>query len=285
MRIDDWRLLPITELYKKPHLSISSAKTYTACPHSYKLQSIDRVGRTQPTSTPMEIGSVTHAVLDYCNDHRVRFKYYPTLENILFVSRKYIEASVVFTPAEKSKLVTEVVNMVLTYLQTIASLVEPVLYEEKFLIERTHDELRLHGIIDLTEDVALWDYKVTGKPVEAAILHSDQLHCYALAFRLFAGHWPERIGIINLVRRGKVTQLAIPVDHKNVVRTLDTLGKVWESIKAARFEPRTGLHCRNCNFAAPPVVAAQVTPVAVQKPHCQVGAEFLQSNPSLTPTH
>lgn len=201
-----------------------------------------------PDTPQMLFGSAVHKVLEHLNQYRMLAGEYPPPDWIYTVAAEVFQTAG-FSPGAAVGLVPEACRLVRTYLDTLAHQLEPARAEQTWLMETPHGA-RFFGVIDVTEPGAVWDYKVTGKPVVVDEEKLLQINTYAAAFVHMTGRWPRAVGFINFVRgTGTVQLMEAPVTQESVRQTLDNLGVECVTISKAESYPATpGRSCQWCSF-------------------------------------
>lgn len=261
-----WRLLDHNRKDDGPRLSMSGAKTYRGCPAAYFYKYVGRMGDHRGAEWYMEFGSLIHEALSWVNDHYIEHGEYPREEDMVEAAYGMVVESKLLSVADRVRLGPVAHRVLSHYYKTVMRQVVPVLSEVPFLLE-SESGTRVYGIVDVSEADALWDYKVTARPVKLAEMHADQLNLYSVAFRMITGSWPSRVGVINLVRSAapETHVRGMDLTGSNVQQTLDSLEAVWYDIQRRPFDPLPSSACGKCLFADHP---------------CGAGAQYAKGAPA-----
>jgi RecB family exonuclease len=142
--------------------------------------------------------------------------------------------------------------------------------EEPFRLELGRHTLvgtldRVDALVDGTLQIV--DYKTARTPPKAP--DTFQLDVYQLGLVAKTGELASRI-VFEYLRHG--TQYVVDVDDRNLRRTLDRMGGVLAAMESDdTLAPRTGAHCRQCDYAAYcPARTAQPLPIPVVAPDGQL---------------
>jgi putative RecB family exonuclease len=240
-----------------PHLSPSSAASFDGCPRRWKFKYVD--GLREPAGRSAVVGTFAHLVLEHlCQlDPPAR-----TLDNAKSLARRFwpdIEAMPDF--AELSLTDDDARGFRWQAWKAIAGLwaledpstVEVVATERK--VEATLADVPFLGIVDRIERIdgklVISDYKSGQSPsLRYRPEKVQQVLLYAAAVAASTGERPERSRLLYLGQETidiEVTDAAIDEVSTGLAATW---GQIGESCRTDTFEPKPGVLCGWCPFAA-----------------------------------
>jgi putative RecB family exonuclease len=124
----------------------------------------------------------------------------------------------------------------------------PLLLEERFSIAM--DGIKLEGIVDRVEGlpsagVEVIDYKSGSAPDRNLAERNPQLLIYAMACTEAWSLRPERVSLYYLA--GNTVQ-SWPIKESDIDEAREKVEATGRQIRGAEFDPRTGTHCRECDY-------------------------------------
>ncbi len=226
-------------------LSHTKIQLHEFCEWAFKLRYVDRV---RPIFRPRLLyGANVHGVISEFLA-RVRdgldidWQYMQTI-----FDRRWREAPV--SKAENDRLRQEALQLVRGFWEACGpDFGKPLLLEKRFAIDM--DGIRLEGIVDRVEDLAppgveVIDYKSGSAPDRNMAERNLQLLIYAIACTEAWSLRPERVSLYylatNSVHSWAVAESDIHEARQKIVSTA-------RQIRGAAFNPRTGPHCRRCDY-------------------------------------
>ena len=264
---------PRVETTKEPprgstsYISASRLNLWLRCPLAWKLKYVD--GITTPTTPSLLVGKVVHAGLEVWYRHRQLG--IPTTFDTVRQRVSEIWQSTVATEhvrfekaAEESRLQTQSVDLVMTYLRDVPPdeprplgveaslempLVDPVTGEDL--------GVRLLGIIDLVLDQSagpvIVDFKTAGSSAAPSPLaHEIQLTVYSYLLRSATGHCESELQIRSLIK----TKVPKIVNHQYLAREARHFRRLFAVIREylaaidrQQFNYRPSWMCGMCDYA------------------------------------
>lgn len=226
-------------------LSHTKIQLHEFCEWAYKLRYVDRV---RPIFRPR--------LLYGANVHGVISKFLARVKDGLDVEwrhmrdifdRRWRDAPV--SEPENERLRQEALRLVRGFWETCGpDFGKPLFLEKRFAIDM--GGVRLEGVVDRVEDrspggVEVIDYKSGSAPDRNTAERNLQLLIYALACREAWSLRPERVSLhylaTNSVHWWAVTEPDIDETRQRVAETA-------QQIRGEAFNPRTGPHCRHCDY-------------------------------------
>lgn len=265
-------LIALDQLREKPHLSVSSLKTWLSCPRKFFFRYVQKAVPSQK-SISLIFGSCWHELLGYLLLAHQRGRQPPRQElNDYFASTLEQELQsdgppVLFEDNENvPKLVTTAMNMLDAFRLNVA-LPEQLLHVElPFSLELFDPAtgevglMPLIGAIDVVVGkpggIELWELK-SGKRrwPEDAVLYDFQPTAYRMATRAMKGASADAQRVhLKLIVTTKTERPDVQVE--DLVRTaaderdlLETAASIQRAVQSGCFHPVRSWMCKQCEFA------------------------------------
>ncbi len=226
-------------------LSHTKIQLHDFCEWAFKLRYVDRV---RPVFHPRLLyGANVHGVL---SEFLARVRDGLDVEWLHMrdiFDRRWRDAPI--SEAENDRLREAALHLVRGFWQACGpDFGKPLLLEKRFAIDM--DGIRLEGVVDRIEDrapggVEVIDYKSGSAPDRNMAERNLQLLIYAIACTEAWSLRPERVSLYylatNSVHSWAVTESDIDDARQRVAATA-------RQIRDAAFKPRTGSHCRRCDY-------------------------------------
>ena len=222
-------------------LSASSISFYLKCHYRYLLSNVYRIGGGRPNMAAV-LGVAVHAGVE-------AFWKTPTRPNAALRRAFERELATVPTPFEEepSVVLAEAERMLGTYIGQVAPTFTPTMVEQKFLI--TVNGIGVSGTIDAADD-DVRDLKTVSMiskfyPKD----HQFQLSLYRLGYKALTGHFPRKLLLDVLPRRGRITYRSYEVEP-DMAEVNDVIDVVSTGVMAEDYEPTgaTGGACHYCPY-------------------------------------
>ena len=226
-------------------LSHTKIQLHGFCGWAFKLRYVDRV---RPIFRPR--------LLYGANVHGVISEFLARVRDGLDVEwrhmrqifdRRWRDAPV--SEPENDRLRQEALRLVRGFWETCGpDFGKPLFLEKRFMIDM--GDVKLEGVVDRVEDrspgsVEVIDYKSGSAPDRNTAERNLQLLIYALACREVWSLRPERVSLhylaTNSVHSWAVTESDVDEARQRVASTA-------QHIRGEAFNPRTGPHCRRCDY-------------------------------------
>lgn len=254
----------------KPQLHQSHLQLLYRC--GYKFSRIVLNGEREPSTTPLIVGTATHATIAKNLTNKIEKGSLLPREAVQDLShddfiKTWHESQLVLNEEEQSQgldktrdiLQDQTIQLVTEHHYSVANKINPKVIERKWVLEAVGYPWDLAGMIDVDEGVGIRDTKTMEVDRGETNVHrSDQYTIYALAKYMIDGKVPEYVAEDALIKPTK-TQPARAIsristrtkeDFKIVFERFDQAIKV---IKAGLFLPAnpSGFDspCQYCGFA------------------------------------
>jgi hypothetical protein len=197
---------------------------FLRCPHQFERRYLR--GEVIPPGIAARRGSATHKAAQINHEQKLHTQADLPVDDLQDAARDHyvhlIKEEGIFIPkdqiSEKDKLLASgldaAVRLTKLYRESLAPAIQPVLVEEKLILDVGLD-LPLQGTIDvLTTDNWLPDFKTADRskgPKDAD--HSLQLTFYAGRVAQHTGSWPERISLEVLVNNKEPKLQSLPTSR------------------------------------------------------------------------
>jgi RecB family exonuclease len=242
-------------------LSASAIDTYQVCPQKYLFQQVWGI-RSGPQAA-MTFGNVMHTTIaQFVRElHKKRRMPFNELEAIY---RREWSAAGFRDAYQEQEYQKAGLEQLQAFHRSYTAAPADVLYQEKYFALPVDERLVVTGRIDQVNQLGpreaeIVDYK-TGKPkLEKDAQRSLQLSLYALAARDLLELEPARLTFYNLTTNVPVSATR---DEKALDEAVGEVQEVAADIRAGRFPPQAGYHCRSCDFQ--PMCPAHEQLVSIQ---------------------
>lgn len=223
-------------------LSASSIAFYLRCHYRYLLSNVYRIGGGRPSMAAV-LGAAVHAGVE-------AFWKSPTRPDAALRRSFERELATVPTPFEEepSVVLAAAERMLGTYIGQVAPTFKPTMVEQSFLI--TVEGVGVSGTLDAADENDVRDLKTVSMiskfyPTE----HRLQLSLYRLGYKALTGHYPRKLLLDVLPRRGKIVYRSYEIEP-DMAEVIDVIGIVSEGIAAEDYEPTgaTGGACHYCPY-------------------------------------
>lgn len=255
----------------KPQLHQSHLQLLYRC--GYKFSRIVLDGEREPATTPLVVGTATHATIAKNLNNKIERGTLLPREAVQDLTRDdfvrtWQESPIVFNDEEQSQglqktrdlLQDQTIQLVTEHHYAVAPKIQPQSVERKWVLEAIGYDYDMAGMIDVDEGIGIRDTKTRKTNLgQAEVEKSEQYTFYALAKYMIDGKMPEYVAQDNLIKPTK-TQPARAVSYVST-RTKDDFAVLYRRfdqankiIKAGVFTPAnpSDWWCSKefCGFAA-----------------------------------
>jgi DNA helicase-2/ATP-dependent DNA helicase PcrA len=247
--VEPWLMLTPRAEVSTMALSASSIEAYETCPLKFKIRYDWRLPEG-PTAA-LQYGGIIHALLKQYFE-QVGAGNPPTDEQVLAQFRAELATAKIDDPTQRMLYERDGIQQLTDFLaarRADAGSFEVLSTEKQFRVEIAG--VTVTGRIDRIDRMAdgtiqVVDYKTGKAQEEKDAKESLQLSIYALAAPKIDPAWkPDRLVLYNLVTNAPVSAKRTP---EALRKAEEKVRKVAEDIRAGRFMPDAGYHCRWCGY-------------------------------------
>lgn len=241
----------------KLHLSPSSLKMFLRCPASYMFRYMYRI-KTQPKSY-LTKGRALHKGIEVNFVQKINSHEDLPLKDVQDATADEFEKQATETAWEEGedmgKIKDETINLATLYHAEIAPTIQPLMVEQKIVVDIPETDYQMVGILDLVDDqLNIRDAKHYGRtPNENDIAEDLQLTTYSFLYRGLTGKVEAGVHLDCLIETKvpKVVHLSSSRSEKDINRLLNISRTVIHAIDTGCFYPNpTGFMCseKNCDY-------------------------------------
>lgn len=201
----------MTELFTKPHLSISQLDTLSRCGEQYRRRYIEH--EIIPPGVAALVGKATDQSVTRNLGHKIHTKEFLSVEDVAATARDSVtndwQSGVKLDPDEaargatvtRGEAIDKAVRLSVLHATRTAPTLDPTHVQRKWVVEMAGYPLDLVGVIDIQEGArAVRDTKTAAKTPNATCAdESDQLTAYALAVQVIDGQPPAAVALDYLI--------------------------------------------------------------------------------------
>ena len=238
-------------VFKLSQFSYSQLEIYEVCPLQYKFQYIFKI--PTPPAAAASFGSSIHNVLQKFYEGFINDRSWGK-EQILELLETHWDPGGYDNKNAQTYAKKQAREMLINYIEKIHKKDVVIKNLEKLFKIKIDDKTYLTGKIDRVDQkdkdiIEIIDYKTGNRPVDRILQKSLQLSIYALA-ATNKGLYDKPLEKVELTfyyveNMEKVTLKRTQEDLDQVKTRINT---VISNMRAGKFEPRVGLHCKYCAF-------------------------------------
>jgi len=242
---------------QKPHLSPSSIEQYLRCPTQYMYSKVIGV-RVPPTASQIK-GRAIHKGAETNFRHKLETKENLPIKDVLEAAADEFERGAADVELEENEDIGQIkdttIKLTKLYYDELGTKIQPVLVEQKIVIDIPGSNYCMVGFIDLVDDQGnILDIKTRSRtPSQQEVDKDFQLTVYSWLYRNFTGNAEAGVGLDCVVEKKapEIVRISSKRTDADINRMLNVSRMVIHAIESAVFVPNhTNMMCspKACKF-------------------------------------